>query len=369
MKRIAFCAVLACTPPPSARERTAPVVGTVDAAVPEARMPDEEVGALIERLSERPGEFPSDNYVSNETSLLDVAEALRNPEIRGRAYVGVGPEQNYTYLALLDPSVAYIVDIRRGNLLEHLVLRGCFENGATRAEFLSALLARPAPASPAPDIAVLETAFAGMPGVPALRDTAIARTRALLDRLRIARSSSDDDEIARIHEAFFARSLGLAYTMKGTYRKYPTLAENLAAHDASGTASSFLATEETYQRVRRMVIDNRVRPVVGDFGGTHALRAVADDIRARQLLLGALYTSNVEQYLFDAHTYREFIASVTAMPRDEKSLVIRVWFDQGVKHPAQRTGHRTTQLAVPVNAFLARAEKKPFRSYWEVATQ
>jgi hypothetical protein len=332
-----------------------------------ALMPDADVGPLLARLSESPGDFPSDNYVTNETSLLDVAPALRDAKLHGRAYVGVGPEQNLTYLAMLEPGVAYIVDIRRGNLLEHLFFRGCFEVGKTRTEFLGALLARRPLAQDAG--ATLEDAFLEAPGERALRDEGVARTGALLDRLRVTRLAGDDLEIARIHDAFFTRGLSLAYTMKGSNRKYPTLAESFAARDAKGAAATFLGSDESYARVRRLVLENRVLPVVGDFGGTRALTSVAADMRARGLLLGAFYTSNVEQYLFDNRTYGAFVASVTAMPRDDASLLVRVWFDQGRAHPAQRAGHRTTQLTIPANTFLARAGKTPFRSYWEVVTQ
>ena len=78
---------------------------------------------MIARLSESHGDLSSENYVTNEASLLDVATALRHPKLHDRGYVGVGPEQSYTYLALLEPRIVDIVDIRRGNLLEHMMFR------------------------------------------------------------------------------------------------------------------------------------------------------------------------------------------------------------------------------------------------------
>jgi hypothetical protein len=36
-------------------------------------------------------------------------------------YVGVGPYQNFTYISALDPDIAFVVDIRRKNLLHHLL--------------------------------------------------------------------------------------------------------------------------------------------------------------------------------------------------------------------------------------------------------
>ncbi|MBL9109091.1 MAG: hypothetical protein JNM74_07470, partial [Myxococcales bacterium] len=57
---------------------------TVDAEASGKLVPDEAIGPLVARLSEPPGDFPSENYVTNETSLLHVAKALRDPRLRGR---------------------------------------------------------------------------------------------------------------------------------------------------------------------------------------------------------------------------------------------------------------------------------------------
>ena len=360
-------------PGPHPESRDAGDARDANATTTASLMPDDAVGPLLARLSETPGDFPSENYVTNETSLLHVAPALRDPKLRGRGYVGVGPEQSYTYLAMLEPRVAYIVDIRRGNFLEHMIFRGCFEAGRTRAEFLGALLARRA--APLPEggagagFAALEAALRATTSESALRDEGVARTKALMVRLGATRTAGDDKAIARIHEAFAKHGLAIAYTMLNSERKYPTLGENLAARDLDGAPASFFASEETYARVRRLVIENRVLPVVGDFGGKHALRAVAGDMRTRGATLGVFYTSNVEQYLFEQKTYGSFVESMRAMPSDDASLIVRVWFDAGKPHPAQRPGHRTTQLTLPVSAFLARAANKPFHFYWDVVNQ
>ncbi|MCA9585867.1 MAG: hypothetical protein KC657_10965 [Myxococcales bacterium] len=348
--------------------------GATDDAGPEERgqlVADEDVGPLLARLSEDPGRFPSDNYVTNETTLLDVAPELRDPRRRDRAYVGVGPDQSFSYLAMLDPRVAYIVDIRRGNTLEHMFFRACFEAGETRSGFLSALLSRrprAVDAATVDDIGDLLTAFDDKKPDPALRAESLSRTRALMGRLRFVRRDGDDEELGRIVDAFATRGLSIAYAMQGSHRRYPTLAENFAARDVTGERATFLATEESYRRVRGLVLGNRVLPVVGDFGSPRALRAVAADMRERGVLLGAFYTSNVEQYLFDARKHGTFVDNVRAMPRDELSLIVRVWFDQGKRHPAARPGHRTTQLTMPANVFVERADRAPFRSYWQVVT-
>ena len=89
-------------------------------------------------------------------------------------------------------------------------------------------------------------------------------------------------------------------------------------------------------------------------------------MRERGLLLGVFYTSNVEQYLFDQKKHGTFVASVEAMPRDEESRIVRVWFDQGRPHPDQRPKIRTTQIVMRADAFVRDA---PYKSYWELVTK
>jgi len=371
------CVDRRATPPPDRPALPAPSAAVAMAAVAVVGptgttgelLADEALGSLMARLSEAPGDFPSDNFVSNELSYLDVAPALRDPALRGRAYVGVGPEQNYTYIALTEPSVAYLVDLRRGNLLEHMVLRGCFEAGETRLGSLSALLARHARADTTPGadgFAPLAAAFASVPPDRGLLEEGVARSRAVLARLHVVGAPGDDEGIARIHEAFFTRGLSLAFEMRNSGLTFPTFGAVLAAREPDGVQGSFLASEEAYRRVRRFVVGNHVVSVVGDFGGRHALAAVADDMRARGLRLGVFYTSNVEQYLFDSGTHAAFLDNVRAMPRDDTSLLVRVWLDPVRPHPLQRHGHQTTSLTMSASAFLARAEAKPYASYWEV---
>jgi hypothetical protein len=338
-----------------------------------AAMSDEQFGALVERLSEKPGDFPSDNLVSNETSYLDVVGDLKKAALVGKAYVGVGPEQNLTYLGVMNPPMAYIVDIRRGNMLEHLVVRACFEGASNRVEFVAALTARPIPASlsgrertaTAKEIA---DAFRAVVGQQGLRDEGVARSTSLMHRLRISIADGDLASIRKIHQEFFRQGLELAYTMEGSARRYPTVGALLAQTTDDNEAASFLGTERAWKRVRDLTVANRVVPVVGDFLGEKALVSIGKDMRERNLTLGAFYTSNVEQYLFPESKYVRFVANVRAMPIDASSLMVRVWFDQGRRHPQQRQGHRTTSMVMSAQGFLARAEQRPWRSYWEVAT-
>src|SRR5262245_9459848 len=104
-----------------------------------------EFAHLVARLSEPGGYFDSDNLVSNETSYLHVLPALRTLEVKGGAYLGVGPEQGFSYIAEIRPELAILIDIRRDNMLLHLLFKAMFEVSRNRMEFLCLLYGRPAP--------------------------------------------------------------------------------------------------------------------------------------------------------------------------------------------------------------------------------
>ena len=102
--------------------------------------------AQVAALSEPAGYFDTDNLISNERSYLDVVPDLKKRGVKGGAYVGVGPDQNFSYIAAIRPEVVFIVDVRRDNLLLHLLFKSLFTLARTRVEYLAMLLGRPVPA-------------------------------------------------------------------------------------------------------------------------------------------------------------------------------------------------------------------------------
>ena len=107
---------------------------------------DAEFWSVSEALSEPAGAFTiSDNLVSNEPRF---AENARFVQARGGVYVGVGPEQNFSYIAKVRPATAFIVDIRRENRNLHLLYKALFEISSDRADFVSRLFSRPVRRSP-----------------------------------------------------------------------------------------------------------------------------------------------------------------------------------------------------------------------------
>ena len=110
-----------------------------------ARIGTKEYVALIQQLSEEPGFFDSDNLVSNESSYLQVCASLQKLAAKDGMYLGVGPEQNFTYIAKTRPRLAILLDIRRQNQLYHLLFKSLFERSRNRSEYLASLFSRSKP--------------------------------------------------------------------------------------------------------------------------------------------------------------------------------------------------------------------------------
>src|SRR5262245_31633266 len=102
---------------------SAMMIGTVASSTAKDR---KSFAALSARLSEPGGYFDSDNLISNETSYLHVLGKLREFNVTNGVYIGVGPDQNFTYIAKIRPRMAIIIDIRRDNLLQHLLFKSLF---------------------------------------------------------------------------------------------------------------------------------------------------------------------------------------------------------------------------------------------------
>src|SRR5262252_7962514 len=120
--------------------------GHATAAPVPARLSDEQFWKLSTTSSEQDGSFRSDNLLSNELNFQYVIPELLEKAKQGRVYMGVGPEQNFTYMAALKPSMAFIIDIRHGNFDVQLLYKALFELSADRADFVSRLFSRKRPA-------------------------------------------------------------------------------------------------------------------------------------------------------------------------------------------------------------------------------
>ena len=286
----------------------------------------------IEALSERGGYFDTDNLISNERSYLDVVPELKTRRVRGGAYIGVGPDQNFSYIAAVRPDIAFIVDIRRDNLLLHLLFKALFSMSSTRVEYLAKLVGRPVPAGlDAWKTAGVERIVAHVEAPP-LDARAIDALRAKTDdtvaRMGVALSRVDRATIDRFHRRFIDAGVDLQFQSAGRppQSHYPAYRDLLLAATPVGLKANYLASEEAFQFVKALEDRDLVIPVVGDLSGARSLAAIGDVLVRRKLRVSAVYASNVEFYLFSDGRFPSFAANLERLPRAGNGVVIRSVF-------------------------------------------
>ena len=322
--------------------------------------------ARIAALSEAPGYFDTDNLISNERSYLQVLPELQRLKVRGGAYIGVGPDQNFSYIADVRPAVAIIVDVRRDNMLLHLLFKALFSLSRTRIEYLALLTGRPVPASIDPWRSASIDRLIGYvdqtsPG-PTRVDDAIAK-------IGVPLSAEDRATISRFHGRFIAEGLSLRFQSTGRPPQAynPTFRDLLRETDASGRQANYLASEEAFQFVKSLQARDLVIPVTGDLSGPSALIAVGRFIAARGDRLSAFYVSNVVFYLFGAGTFARFANNLERLPRTPGTVIIRSVFGRFTA-PA-RSGDASSQHVQPVTELLREHAAGRIRSYADVAAR
>ena len=127
-------------------------------------------------------------------------------------------------------------------------------------------------------------------------------------------SAEDVDGVRRIYRVFFDRGAAIRFS--------PNYAELMAATDAAGVYRSYLSSESNFTFVRDLEASNLVVPVVGDFAGPKAIRAMASYLKSHGATVTAFYLSNVEEYLY-AGKWMTFCRNVATLPLDAASTFIR----------------------------------------------
>jgi hypothetical protein len=338
---------------------------------------DSAFAALVARVSEPGGYFDSDNLISNESSYLHVLGAMRRLGVAGGTYVGVGPDQNFSYIAQVRPKIAFIIDIRRDNLLQHLLFKSLFEMARNRVEYLALLTGRAVPNDLAkwnrrPITDVVEFVEKSPPD-PDQFETTRAMVRANVKRYGIPVTPAELETIGRIHQAFFDAGLDLRFTSLGRAPRpyYPTLRTLLLEKDLTGKQQTYLASEDDFQFVKSLESRNLVVPVVGNLAGTHALREIGKVMAERGDKLSALYVSNVEFYLMREGTFDTFAATVRSLPHDTRSVIIRSYFGGGFygPHPQSVPGYFSTQLLQTVDTFVSESARGGYSTYMDLVSK
>jgi hypothetical protein len=359
-----------------------PVHPVEKAAAFPSKLTDQEFWSLVTQSSEESGSFHSENLVSNEMKYQQILPTLTQKTIVGRPYLGVGSEQNFTYIAAVKPNVAFIIDLRRGNLDLHLLYKAIFELSADRAEFVSRLFSRPKPEGLSATSTADEifAAFAKSSPSRALYEQNLSALEThLATKHRFAITDGDRKGFSFVYNSWFEGGPDLRYQLtsgpgsapawrgnspgRGGFGgagfgggrfggpsggMTPTYAELMKTNDGAGKACSYLATEENFKFIKDLETRNLIVPIVGNFAGSKALRAIAAYLKEWKQVVSVFYASNVEQYLRQEGGLNAFCANAAVLPIDKSSLFVR----------SERTGIEFSLAVMPMATELAACSTK-----------
>jgi hypothetical protein len=281
---------------------------------------DAEYWKMISSFSEPNGYFQYDIITSNEISYQIVLPDLMRTTRTGGAYLGVGPEQNFTYIAALQPKIAFIIDIRREMMLEHLMYKIVFEMSADRTEFVANLFSRRAPAQLTADSSI-EAIFRSFSNARAEQTLVDEHLKEILVRLKMRHGfpiAAEDERGIRALYTAFAREGVLDF--RSSFRS-PGYANLMTLTDYAGKNWSYLASRQNYDRLRAMHQKNLIVPLVGDFAGPKAIRMTGQYLKDHGATVGVFYISNVEDYI--QAVWSQYVSNVASLPIDTSSLFIR----------------------------------------------
>jgi hypothetical protein len=196
--------------------------------------------------------------------------------VKPGVYMGVGPEQNFTYIAALKPKMAIITDIRRGNLQLHLMYKALFEMATDRADFVGMLFSKKRPRRPHRLVVPSTTSSRSTTRSRPTRPTYNATFKRMIDHLtkaphQLPLSKDDIDGIkVRVRSFLYVRhrhqlQLHAGRRPPGSMANYEQL---MLTNDGTVTAAPrssavYLASEDAFKFMQDLESKNLLVPVVG----------------------------------------------------------------------------------------------------------
>lgn len=331
--------------------------------------------ALSARLSEPGGYFDSDNLISNETSYLHVIGKLRELGVSGGVYIGVGPDQSFSYIAKIRPKMAILIDIRRDNLLQHLLFKSLFARSRNRIEYMCTYFGKPFPKTrgwESRSVKDLVEYIDGTASDAKLFEKTLKEVRQDVQKFGIPLSQADLEAIGKVQRAFFTAGLDIKYT---SYHRpprsiYPPYRDLLLETDLAGQQQNYFNSEDDFQFLKKLEDQDMIIPVVGDLSGPQAVKAIGQYIAEIKERVSAFYVSNVEFYLQRQGTFDKFVENIRSLPIDSRSVIIRSYFNYyAPAHPQAEPNHNSTQLMERIDDLIKQCAVGECDSYQDIVTK
>jgi len=207
---------------------------------------------------------------------------------------------------------------------------------ADRADFLSRLFSRKRPDG-LTSTSTVEQLMLAYEAVAADEELYKANLKAVSDWLTskhgFALHPDDLQGIDYVYKvAFFSGGPDLTYNMgrsgrgggggRGGFGGGGSYAAIQSLDDGRGVNRGFLGTEANWLALKEFETRNLLVPVVGDFAGPKAIRAVGKYLKEHGGVVSAFYLSNVEQYLNRSGVEDRFLCNVAQLPLDDTSTFI-----------------------------------------------
>ena len=292
--------------------------------------------ALIKDMSEPDGYYQYDNWITNERGYLNIINPLLKNNVKGGAYIGVGPNQNFTFIETIKPEIAFIVDIRQQMTMQHLAYKAMFELAETREEFLSLLLSKSIPGDRKldknPDVNDIVDLFYKINSDLNMQKNTTLKIIELLDKkYGFELSQKDKKYIRRMMKIFCLANLNITWnTNENNYlkkNKHVSLAEMLKGTDKSGAQLNIFNSKEKYDYIRKMHLENKIIPITGDFAGDKAFNKISEFLLEKEMTVSALYASSVEWWLFKENKFIPWAKNLAKVPITSSSVIIRQIFE------------------------------------------
>ncbi len=341
------------------------------------------IAQLSQKISEPGGYFGSDNLVSNELSYQHIIPKLKEMGVGGGVYVGVGPDQSFTYIAAIRPNKAFMLDIRRDCLLHHLLFKALFMSARNRAEYLSLMFGRPVPAHLKDwNKKTLKELIEYIDRTPAdakLFEKYRTDIKQQINKFGFNLSDRDQEAIERIYRAFYQSGMEVRYIIRDrpmpSNRYFPSYRSILLETDLDNQQRNYLATEESYQFLKKMQEQNLIIPITGDLAGDHAVRELGKYLQETGEKISAFYVSNVEFYLWrQSGSFERFVQNLKSLPTDNKSVIIRSYFNYAYyayQHPKTVENHFSVQQFQTIQSLIKDMDPATggYNSYYDLVTR
>ncbi len=341
------------------------------AAGGELRVSNKEFPKLIQRLSEEPGYFDSENLVSNEASYLQVVGKLEKLKTGNGVYLGVGPEQNFTYIAKTRPRMAILLDIRKQNMWYHLLFKALFDISRNRAEYISYLFCKPLPrkytySKQASVKDLLSTLEQIGPSNALFQTHWVEIEKRIRIKFQFPLTATEAKSIQEIYREFFEQQFEIRFRTQGrpTYSFYPSFQEIALETDLEGKWRNYLNSEEDFLFLKTLHASNLIIPVVGDFAGPKSLRAIGEYLKQKGETVSIFYVSNVEFYLIQNAVLGKYAENLKHLPITDQSLIIRAYFR--FPHPERRPGYISATLLQRIKDFIQLLDAGRYLSYQDL---